>query len=809
MAQSPTFNDHWGLFVNLAALNAATLGNPALTAGDTAVVGSTDYQFNGTSWEVVSAEVAAAPVLGPAVNTQSSTGSALLSSDTGTGESSVQVANTASGFSAQLATSAAGPKLSSSQSGSPAALELDIADLVVGGTSGAAGEVLTSNGPGVAPTWQAAATGTIAGTIAANEVAFGTAPDTIGGSADLTWDNTNKTVTIVGDGNPALVVSSVFDGSFLQVTPSTREIAVFEPLSPTNSTTINPTDVAVGDGLQSGNLSAGRLGVTDVASTNTLTLSVPVAVATITSSDGTFPIPVPQPLDLSIAELQVNGAPGAAGEVLTSNGPGAAPTWQPVGAGGTTASVTTNDATPTALITLTPGVSKTTVYEATVAARKQGSTDAASYKIAATFVEASGVVTQIGATNVVWSHESDPGLDADFSISGTDVDLLVTGQAPVGPVVVDPVTPPVPSGSTWTVGTLGGEDFADLATALASGSVVNGDRLLLSAQTFTSGAITVSKQVTIQGSGLGSTVLQTTADAAAPVVLVTISTSNVTLRDMTIKQRKTTNTSIEAAVSITAGAGSSGHYLEAVRVETMEFGVVIKSDGWQINNCELAYVGANNSTRRLIGIYRSDGQGLFTNSTYNSGQDGVITGSTRVVAITTGASPPDEVLGGYLRIGNITPSNGFPVHQFFNCDYFGIGATPLTLVVDGCTAAETSLFVGFVLPSTQPPLTRCASITLDGNTLTNSHGKGALAIAGVSGGPVSPGTTTYYAGGNTLGATAFAVGWATGIDPSGVPATDALLGVQTANWSDPNQSVSTPTPAVWDWTTTVTTQAAP
>ena len=718
--------------------------------------------------------------------------------------------------------------------------------------------------------------GTIGGTVGTNEVAYGTAPDTIGGDPNLTYDGTNFTVATGGSvvdigqgfvtGGPNLTVETQLGGTLTlgngnnidlvaaqevringapgaagEVLTSngaglpptwqagggggvwTQTGAVLSPTTPGDTVEVPGTfgTSAISTSEPSGFatlMSPGALTITDGFA---LSIDVEAAAARLAlkGDSGSAVTPTIRArdfddsattLELTVGGLTLNGGAGAVGEVLTSNGPGLAPTWQAGGGGGgTTGSVTTTDATPTALVTLTPGASTTTVYEATVAARKQGSTDAASYKIAATFVESAGVVTQVGTTNVVWSHESDPALDADFVVSGTNVELQVTGQTPVGPVVIDPVTPPAPSGSTWTVGTLGGEDFADLATALASGSVVNGDRLLLSAETFTSGAITVSKQVTIEGAGLGSTVLQTTADGAAPVVFITVSTSNVTIRDMTIKQRKTTNTSIEAAVSITAGTGSSGHYLEAVRVEGMEFCVLVRSDGWQINNCQLAYVGPNNATRRLIGIYRSDGQGLFTNSTYDSGQDGVITGSTRVVAITTTTSPPDEVLGGYLRIGNVTPSNAYPVHQFFNCDYFGIGATPLTLVVDGCTAAETSLFVGFVLPSTQPPLTRCASITLDGNTLTNSHGKGALAIAAVSGGPVSPGTTTYYASANTLGATAFAVGWATGIDPSGVPATDALLGVQTANWSDPNQALSTPVSADWDWTTTVTTQAAP
>jgi len=51
---------------------------------------------------------------------------------------------------------------------------------------GADTEVLTLAGG--LPTW-AAPTGGIGGTIAANQVAFGTAADTIGGSANLTWDD--------------------------------------------------------------------------------------------------------------------------------------------------------------------------------------------------------------------------------------------------------------------------------------------------------------------------------------------------------------------------------------------------------------------------------------------------------------------------------------------------------------------------------------------------------------------------------------------------------------------------------------------
>jgi hypothetical protein len=58
--------------------------------------------------------------------------------------------------------------------------------------------------------------------------------------------------------------------------------------------------------------------------------AIPV-VPTITAQDYDSS---PTPLDLVVGELRVNGAPGAAGEVLTSNGPGAAPTWQAGGGAG-------------------------------------------------------------------------------------------------------------------------------------------------------------------------------------------------------------------------------------------------------------------------------------------------------------------------------------------------------------------------------------------------------------------------------------------------------------------------------------------
>jgi len=435
-----------------------------------------------------------------------------------------------------------------------------------------------------------------------------------------------------------------------------------------------------------------------------------------------------------------------------------------------------------------------------------------------------------------------------------------------GGTIIDPITPPAPTGSTLTVGT--GQTYATIAAALAAAN--NGDRLLLTAETFTlSAAVTVNKQITIQGASRAGTIIQSAGTGTDPTTLLTVQTSNFVIRDCTVKHRKTVNTSVETAISVigfsntsplaTATGGSTttmtvsgtpwltnqwvgakvtfttganaglsrivssntnntltfpalpnavvlgntyavipmNVYFENVAVENVEFAIVLRCDNWQINNCHLAYVGPNNSTRRLIGVYRSDGQGLFTNSTYNSGQNGVITGNTRVFNVLSTVGLPIETLGGYLRLGYITSSNAFPVQQFFNCESFLAGATPLTFCVDNCntkangSSGETSAFVVFYTPSSQPTLTRCAQINLKDNTLSNAHGKGAIALDGP--GPLaSPGTTTFYASGNAFTSTAFTTGWASGITGSSNPAALAQLGYATAIWANPNQSLTVP-----------------
>jgi hypothetical protein len=414
---------------------------------------------------------------------------------------------------------------------------------------------------------------------------------------------------------------------------------------------------------------------------------------------------------------------------------------------------------------------------------------------------ANGSLNSTGIDGVTTLAVSDRVLVKDEVTSANNgiFDITDLGSSGTAPAIPTAVTPPTPSGATLLVGST--RTYTTIAAALVAAS--NGDRLLLDAETFTlATTLTVSKSVTIEGSSRTGTIIQSAGTSGDPVTLINISVGNVTFQTLTVKHRKTTNTSIETAISVSPAYTATGHYFEQINVECVEFGIVIGtgtagtgSSGWQIANSHLAYVGPNNSTRRLLAVYRSEGSGLFIDSTYDSGQDGVITGVTRLIQLTSGGAGGQY--SGTLAFVNLTPSNAYPLSQFFNCDAFSAPSSPLTLIVSGCTAAETSAFVVFF--GSFPALGQCAGgIVLRNNTLTNAHGKGALALDGSVLG-ASAGSTTLYVGGNTLTSTAFVAGWATGVSGSPVPADAALLGYKTAGYAFPNQALtaySTGTPWV-------------
>lgn len=372
----------------------------------------------------------------------------------------------------------------------------------------------------------------------------------------------------------------------------------------------------------------------------------------------------------------------------------------------------------------------------------------------------------------------------DITVPSASMGGSVTYNDPVGVTVK-------PGGSIYTVGS--GGDYATLQDALASPSVVDGDNLVIYSGTYViSSTITVSKQVAILGEGptAASVVFETAGTGADPVLMFDVTVSNVWFSAITFTHKLTTDPGgIGTCVKLSGGSGQTGIRFQTCEFQFIEFGLVISSDSYEVYQCHFKYRGPNNSTRRAIGIYRSAVSGLIVSNTVDTGMGGAVTGNTRFIQVTSTTGLATEVLGGYLRIGYNTQSGAATIHQFMNVDWFGAGATPLQLVVDHNSMNETSAFVVFAQGVAQPTLSQCSSIALISNTLSNVHGKGALAMNGSSG-TGTLGTTTFYANGNTITNTSYIGNFVTAIDGSSDVAVLAQMGYDTTRWADPNQTIS-------------------
>lgn len=205
---------------------------------------------------------------------------------------------------------------------------------------GTVGQVMTTDGAGQASWTTVSGGGGISGTIAANEVAFGTGVDTVGGSAALTFNSGTQNL-VVGDLSPHAITIGPYG-------------YVSNPIiSSVNSMNINVETWGGALGIQNSNVDLVLIGGDDGGGESYLQTQANVRLesqgrTTIKpATDNANALTVRNAADVEAlgvdttvpavrvgVELQAGGGSGAAGEVLTSNGPGVAPTWQAAGGGG-------------------------------------------------------------------------------------------------------------------------------------------------------------------------------------------------------------------------------------------------------------------------------------------------------------------------------------------------------------------------------------------------------------------------------------------------------------------------------------------
>lgn len=320
-------------------------------------------------------------------------------------------------------------------------------------------------------------------------------------------------------------------------------------------------------------------------------------------------------------------------------------------------------------------------------------------------------------------------------------------------------------GNVWFVASVGG-DFPDLQTALASGSVVNGDTIKLNSEIWTTPTqINVNKSVTIEGCGVCPEI-RTAGTAGDPVNVLNITVGNVVLKNICVNQRKTTNTTLESAIDINAPGATGIVIRDSIALTTMEYGIKIDAvNQFSIENCVFNYQGAAGNTHRFIAVFSNNGNSRIINNQFTPSSDS----PARTIFCALLAGP---YAGSLLLQGNVQLVGG-NLRQFYIQEGFAGAAGGFQLYFSNNSYNDTNGGIIFFAGAPNP-LNLFSSIVLANNTVSNGAGKGLVGFDGFGAGLPS-GLTTWYVDGNVIANPAItAPGWASA---SAVP---GLIGFNAA-----------------------------
>jgi hypothetical protein len=205
-----------------------------------------------------------------------------------------------------------------------------------------------------------------------------------------------------------------------------------------------------------------------------------------------------------------------------------------------------------------------------------------------------------------------------------------------------------------------GKQFATIKEALDSKEVVNNSKILVFPGIYTiSSVVTIDKAVTISGVEKSRVVFETPGLSTDPNNIFAITTSNVTIKNMTIIHKKLGTNSIEAAITA-SGTGYPAPKIDNITLDSlvikyMKTGLSLRTSNLTVKNTILDYAFANGTGRGML-LYGLHGNTLIDNNDFRN-----TTPNSALRAIdntSTNGTNPDEVLEGKLTISNNSNSFG-------------------------------------------------------------------------------------------------------------------------------------------------------
>ena len=377
-------------------------------------------------------------------------------------------------------------------------------------------------------------------------------------------------------------------------------------------------------------------------------------------------------------------------------------------------------------------------------------TVAGDYQLAGSFRNIAGTLTQIGTTTSLWANKNASltlpatNISAQYSISGTNVNVVVTGmQGEIIPATTTaPSVPSLPSQPTFT-GTIRAVPgtYATLAAAVTAASP--GDIIEIAAGTTTNEtvAITISKSLEIRGANRTTSVVATTT--LTTLITISAGTNNVWIHDLSISNTATGGvaTTIGAqTVNATYPNGSTGLRFENLNITQRETGIAIGGDSWIINNCYFTYspiAGEANTSRHIID-YQTYGTCFVSSNTF----DCTLEATPRIIFLYLSAVPYASSSTGHT--GNLVVSGNTQLvgnlRQFLLQDVVkqpGLNTDPVTahafnmyLLNNNFGVSSGGNFILYESASAIAPLDFLGTLYISNNTIGGAA-SGLLKIDGI------------------------------------------------------------------------------
>ena len=304
-------------------------------------------------------------------------------------------------------------------------------------------------------------------------------------------------------------------------------------------------------------------------------------------------------------------------------------------------------------------------------------------------------------------------------------------------------------------------DQATLVAAIAAS--VTGDVISVTADITLTATLVVNKSIKIDGD-TAARVIQTAGGGADPVTMVSVTAANVTIgSNLTIWHRKTTNTSVDVAVSVNATG-----FVSSCTVKFMEFGYILRGS-FSISGIT-NYTGAASNNHRHIAIYNISAPSLLYRVTFTYPQEN----PARASCIYVTSSGAADKFDANLRVKECRQadySSGRFCRQFYMQDALvttSAGVNP-SLIFEGNSFNSLNGGIGFY-SSTSQPLNFFAYIAVINNYEGNAYAttyKGLMYLDGTT--ALFPmGTTKIFFGGNRHPVGISAVGYANAYDAGGI-----------------------------------------